>query len=388
LIDFPPNPTVGQTIQVGNTIYKCVLAVPAVWSATVATSGIPDAPADGSTYGRLNGGWSIITKTTVGLANVDNTSDLAKPISTATQTALNGKEPTIAAGTASQYWRGTKVWATLDKTAVGLENVQNAKQVVNGSASNTLTQTWTAGNIHLRIDSTDYGNTWPMNISGLAANSTAVSGISGWNYSNRGKQPTYIWATDGGTNDQYLTTPGALSVGYATVSNRCERQDRCGNWGFASGNADQPYMRLDDSGNIYTFVRQLNNDRSVSGLRQVGNPGYMEVSGSNGAFSTPLSPSDERLKFNILTSSVNASAAVKAMRMIEFDMGGEHNVVGFSAQNLKTIDPRMVFEVEQPEDSPMHTLGTVLGLNNPAVTAYLAKAIQEMLARLDALEAA
>lgn len=40
-------------------------------------------------------------------------------------TALGGKEPTIAAGTTSQYWRGDKSWQTLDKTAVGLANVPN-----------------------------------------------------------------------------------------------------------------------------------------------------------------------------------------------------------------------------------------------------------------------
>ena len=34
-----------------------------------------------------------LTSSRVGLANVDNTSDLDKPISTATQTALNGKVP-------------------------------------------------------------------------------------------------------------------------------------------------------------------------------------------------------------------------------------------------------------------------------------------------------
>ena len=37
-----------------------------------------------------------VTKTQVGLGNVDNTSDLNKPISTATQTALNGKQDTIS----------------------------------------------------------------------------------------------------------------------------------------------------------------------------------------------------------------------------------------------------------------------------------------------------
>lgn len=38
-----------------------------------------------------------LTKADVGLGNVDNTSDLSKPISTATQTALNGKQAKITA---------------------------------------------------------------------------------------------------------------------------------------------------------------------------------------------------------------------------------------------------------------------------------------------------
>jgi hypothetical protein len=39
-----------------------------------------------------------VTKVQVGLGNVDNTSDLSKPISTATQTALNGKQATVTGG--------------------------------------------------------------------------------------------------------------------------------------------------------------------------------------------------------------------------------------------------------------------------------------------------
>jgi hypothetical protein len=65
------------------------------------------------------------TKDQVGLGNVDNTSDANKPISSATQTALNAKEPTITAGTTSQYYRGDKTFQTLDKSAVGLGNVVN-----------------------------------------------------------------------------------------------------------------------------------------------------------------------------------------------------------------------------------------------------------------------
>jgi len=66
-----------------------------------------------------------LTKSDVGLANVDNTSDANKPISTATQTALNAKEPTITAGTTSQYYRGDKTFQTLNNAAVGLGNVDN-----------------------------------------------------------------------------------------------------------------------------------------------------------------------------------------------------------------------------------------------------------------------
>lgn len=130
-------------------------------------------------YYRGDKSWQTLDKSAVGLANVDNTSDANKPVSTATQTAINGKantshthataditsgtfatarlpqatdttvgvlqlagdlggtassptvpgltnkEPTITAGTTSQYYRGDKAWHTLDKTAVGLGNVDN-----------------------------------------------------------------------------------------------------------------------------------------------------------------------------------------------------------------------------------------------------------------------
>lgn len=51
-----------------------------------------------------------VTKGSIGLGNVDNTSDADKPISSATLAALNGKEPVIVAGTTGQYWRGDKSW--------------------------------------------------------------------------------------------------------------------------------------------------------------------------------------------------------------------------------------------------------------------------------------
>lgn len=40
-------------------------------------------------------------------------------------TTWTAKEPPITAGTTGQYWRGDKSWQTLDKSAVGLGNVEN-----------------------------------------------------------------------------------------------------------------------------------------------------------------------------------------------------------------------------------------------------------------------
>lgn len=43
----------------------------------------------------------------------------------ATISSLSSKENTVGAGTTTQYYRGDKSWQTLDKTAVGLTNVDN-----------------------------------------------------------------------------------------------------------------------------------------------------------------------------------------------------------------------------------------------------------------------
>lgn len=73
------------------------------------------------------------------LAHKDDFDTLSNTVSTnsgnitSLQTAVAGKEPTIAAGTTSQYWRGDKSWQTLDKTAVGLGNVDNTSDATKKS---------------------------------------------------------------------------------------------------------------------------------------------------------------------------------------------------------------------------------------------------------------
>lgn len=55
---------------------------------------------------------------------------LGDPSSSTTLVALlAGYEPVVVAGTTSQYYRGDKSWQTLDKTAIGLSNVDNTSDV-------------------------------------------------------------------------------------------------------------------------------------------------------------------------------------------------------------------------------------------------------------------
>lgn len=61
-----------------------------------------------------------LTKASVGLGNVDNTSDLNKPLSTSTIAALALKEGAITPGTTDQFLVGDKTW--LDYGTLALQN--------------------------------------------------------------------------------------------------------------------------------------------------------------------------------------------------------------------------------------------------------------------------
>lgn len=60
-------------------------------------------------------------------------------LTSANWTTFNNKEPSISTGTTAQYWRGDKSWQTLDKAAVGLANVDNTSDANKpvSSATNT-----------------------------------------------------------------------------------------------------------------------------------------------------------------------------------------------------------------------------------------------------------
>lgn len=62
---------------------------------------------------------TAITKDEVGLGNVDNTADLDKPVSTATQTALNAKQDTLVSATNIKTINGSSVLGSGDLVVSG-----------------------------------------------------------------------------------------------------------------------------------------------------------------------------------------------------------------------------------------------------------------------------
>lgn len=76
-----------------------------------------------------------ITKANIGLGNVDNTADTDKPVSTATQTALNGKANTS----------GTYPNLTVGK-ATNADNAANATKATQDASGNVITSTYATKN--------------------------------------------------------------------------------------------------------------------------------------------------------------------------------------------------------------------------------------------------
>jgi hypothetical protein len=100
---------------------------------TLTTNATNDEITIASTGGGGGGSssWGSITGT------LSNQTDL--------QTALNGKEPTITAGTTGEYYRGDKTFQTLNKAAVGLGNVDNTSDL--NKPISTATQTALDGKV-------------------------------------------------------------------------------------------------------------------------------------------------------------------------------------------------------------------------------------------------
>lgn len=117
-----------------------------------------------------------VTKDEVGLGNVDNTADLDKPVSTATQTELNAKQNTLVSGTNIKTINSTSLLGSGDvsvqPTLVSGTNIKT----INGSSvlgSGNLTISGGGGGVHALLKLTTGQVTSPA-VTATTMNSTAL----------------------------------------------------------------------------------------------------------------------------------------------------------------------------------------------------------------------
>jgi hypothetical protein len=216
-----------------------------------------------------------LAKADVGLASVDNTADAAKNVLSATKlttartingTAFDGsanititdstKENSITAGAATQYFRGDKTWQTLDKTAVGLANVDNiadasknvlsAAKLTTARTINGITFDGTA-NISIPINNTDKVPHQDGTRSDLNYNAALTSGF--YNVNSTG--------TNGpGTSYNNLITVKGIDTGLQIAGGYVTDSLWFRGWG-SSGSTFTPWRRLLHDGNYNSYSPTL-----------------------------------------------------------------------------------------------------------------------------------
>ena len=97
-----------------------------------------------SQYYRGDKTWQTLDKTAVGLSNVDNTSDLNKPVSTATQTALDTKENTSNKSTTTTLGTSDVLFPTQNAVKTYVDNNITSVNNANSALQATVTANATA----------------------------------------------------------------------------------------------------------------------------------------------------------------------------------------------------------------------------------------------------
>jgi Chaperone of endosialidase len=187
---------------------------------------------------------------------------------------------------------------------------------------------------------------------GTAQNSNQVSGIGGWNYANNDNNPTYLWATNGDGQYQFLAHRPSLSVNYANSAGSAPAN------GGTSGNSNAlggqgPGYYINNAGSALVNERNNGAIQIVCGI------------GGAGDYWWPINPSDQRLKKNIAPSSIDALSEILRIEFKQFRFrndlpwidgkddpvdhpstfkidDGRFHPIGVIAQQLLNINPDMV----------------------------------------------
>jgi hypothetical protein len=191
-----------QAALVSGTNIKTINSTSLLGSGNIAVEPTITAGTTGQYY-RGDKTFQTLDKTAVGLANVDNTSDLNKPISTATQTALNAKQATLVSATNIKTINGNSILGSGDLVVGG------------GGGSGTVTSVaaLTLGTTGTNLSSTvANGTTTPvitLNVPDASATNRGALTAANWTTFNN-KQAALTLTTTG--------TSGAATLTGATLN--------------------------------------------------------------------------------------------------------------------------------------------------------------------------
>jgi len=159
-----------------------------------------------SQYWRGDKTWQDLNKSVVGLANVDNTSDANKPISTATQTALDN---TVKL-TGVQNITGSKTFTTVSGNAITVTNpTVGWGQVINNTS--------TGVGLLINNDSTGKALTFLSTgtSTGDIISHQGIDGLIKFKLTSVGDVTANSFIKSGGTSGQFLMADGSVSSGSA-----------------------------------------------------------------------------------------------------------------------------------------------------------------------------
>ena len=240
------------------------------------------APINNPTFTGTVGG---ITKTMVGLGNVDNTSDADKPVSTATTTELALKAPLT-----DPTFTGTV--SGIDKTMVGLGNVDNT------SDTDKPVSTATQNALNTKQNNIADGDLTISNTTGLQTELDSKVGLSGDETISGSKTFSSDIVGDITGNAATSTTTSKLRVN----GNDLNLPSNTGSEGQV--------LKLNDTGNLEWAVNEdaidKNNDIEVKNLNVYGTA---DVSGSLHVLDEVLLEKDVKCKKDItIEGSINTNA--------------------------------------------------------------------------------
>ena len=279
-----------------------------------------------------------VTKAQVGLSNVDNTSDVNKPVSTPTQNALDLKQNVLVSGTNIKTIEGQSIVGPgnidLSKSDVGLSNVDNtadSAKVVNSASKWTTSRliNGTAVDGTIDITTSQWGTSRNITI-GNTAKSVNGSADASWSLAEIGAigtaSPAFTGTPTGptalvSTSTSQLATTAFVNAEIANATYSKAQLD--------VGQLDNRYYTEAEIDTLYDTAVKLTGNQTIAGIKTfssaivgniTGNSGTAtnatNVSGGYGTFSGLISTKVNNASFagaNDATLSVRGDATYSAI---------------------------------------------------------------------------